>query len=215
MENHVVEVRDCSVTSAKVKTQPTGAGDERCIVDGASGKVTGAKVESVSVRCGSKRVFVSSAMYNGNVGGLTGADEKCQTLADASNLGGTYMAWISTDAGSPSSRFTRSLGPYVLVNGTVVANDWNDLTDGTLAAPINTTEKNGPAPTGTACSNLAVWSSTNANGTSSGNACSNFTADSGSVGRWGDASSTNNGWWSARCGGGSCSPIAPIFCFEQ
>jgi cysteine-rich repeat protein len=45
----------------------------------------------------SKKVFVSSQMYDGNLGGLAGADAKCQALADAANLTGTYMAWISTN----------------------------------------------------------------------------------------------------------------------
>ncbi len=45
-----------------------------------------------------KTVFVTSATFNGNLGGLTGADEKCQTEADGPVSivpSGTYLAWLS------------------------------------------------------------------------------------------------------------------------
>ena len=41
------------------------------------------------------RVFVSSATYDGALGGHAGADATCQSLATAAALGGTWMAWIS------------------------------------------------------------------------------------------------------------------------
>ena len=52
------------------------------------------------------------------------------------------MAWLSDSTASPSSRFTHSSVPYVLPDGTtVVANDWADLTGGTLQHLINMDEK--------------------------------------------------------------------------
>src|SRR5262245_3061033 len=44
-----------------------------------------------------RRVFVTSAIYPGNIGGLMGADAKCQTSADAAMLGGSWRAWLSQD----------------------------------------------------------------------------------------------------------------------
>ena len=95
-----------------------------------------------------KIVFVSSVTHDANFGGLAGADAFCQGLADAAALPGTYMAWLSDDSGSPSSRFAQSSEAYVLVDGTVVAHDWADLTDGDLQHPINVSELNGAAPAG-------------------------------------------------------------------
>jgi cysteine-rich repeat protein len=164
----------------------------------------------------SKRVFVSSEMYNGNLGGLAGADAKCQTLADAANLPGTYMAWISTNQGSPSTRFTQSITSYTLVDGTQVAANWNSLIDGSLDAAINMTELGGPAPIGdTSCAGggfATVWTATNTNGTLSGNACTNF-SDTAGQGLWGDADQT--GSWTSWCSGGICTWISPIYCFQQ
>ena len=44
-----------------------------------------------------KTVFVTSVSFKGNLGGLTGADDKCQAQADdgASIVpSGTYLAWL-------------------------------------------------------------------------------------------------------------------------
>lgn len=73
--------------------------------------------------CQSKTVFVTSGTYTGNLGGLTGADQECNTLAAAANLPGTYKAWLSTSNGSPSTRFVQSSVPYKLVDDTVIAED--------------------------------------------------------------------------------------------
>jgi cysteine-rich repeat protein len=166
----------------------------------------------------SKRVFVSSMMYDGNLGGLMGADAKCQALADAANLAGTYMAWISTDQGSPSTRFTHSNTAYTLVDGTTqIAANWNALIDGNLDAPINKTETGGVPPVGnTSCAGggfTTVWSATSTNGTLSGNSCTNFTSTQGG-GLWGQAGQTNSSWTSW-CSGGICTWTSPIYCFQQ
>ena len=95
-----------------------------------------------------KTVFVTSAIFEGNLDGVAGADAKCQTAAEAANLRGIYKAWISDLAVSPSDTFTRHKGAYALVNGTVVAKNYDDLTDGTLLASININE-HGTKPAGT------------------------------------------------------------------
>ena len=96
---------------------------------------------SVQIPCNEvKTVFLTSETYTGDLGGLSGADEKCNALASDAGLDGTYKAWLSDSTGSPSTRFTQSSVPYALVDGVVIANDWEDLVDGTLLSPINVTE---------------------------------------------------------------------------
>jgi hypothetical protein len=89
-----------------------------------------------------KIVFVSSLGTTGSIGGISGADAHCQGRAVAAGLSGTYKAWLSADSysTSPASRFTKSTGPYVLVTGTMVADSWSDLTDGTIDHAIDRTE---------------------------------------------------------------------------
>jgi hypothetical protein len=168
-----------------------------------------------------KRIFVSSMQYTGNLGGLTGADAKCQGLADAVALGGSYKAWLSDDMGnSPSTRFNRATVNYVLVDGTtVVAAGWTGLASGTLQHAINLNEKGGPPPLGnTNCAGggfLTVWTSTMANGTAFGNndSCAGWTGGNGGS-EWGRADVVD-GTWTSWCNGGLCTWTSPIYCVEQ
>lgn len=63
-----------------------------------------------------KRVFITSQTFTGNLGGLEGADAKCQNAADNAALGGEWKAWLS--AGNRrdvtiAGRFSRHLGHYI------------------------------------------------------------------------------------------------------
>ena len=80
-----------------------------------------------------KRVFVTSTTYDGNLGGLAGADAKCAARAAAAGLSGTYKAWLSSSTTSAASRLTHATVPYKRTDGVTVANNWTDLTDGDLA----------------------------------------------------------------------------------
>ncbi|MGZ3454239.1 MAG: hypothetical protein ACXVEF_31830, partial [Polyangiales bacterium] len=78
-----------------------------------------------------KVVFVTSTLYTGDLGGVAGADSKCQSAAAAASLAGTFKAWVSSATSSPSTTFVRTTGDYALPDGTVVAHGWSGLTSGT------------------------------------------------------------------------------------
>ncbi len=174
-------------------------------------------LSGVCVVSGKRTIFVTSTMYNGNLGGLAGADAKCQARAQAAGLPGTYMAWVSTAGGSPATRFNQAGGPFVLVNNTTVANNWADLIDSSIASAVNVTELGGAVPVGnTSCAGggfPTVWSSTSPSGSYQGSSCSDFTSTGGG-GQWGLASATN-GSWTSWCSGGDCSWVSPIYCVQQ
>ena len=95
---------------------------------------------------GFKYVFVSSTTYTGDLGGLEGADSICQSLADASILPvGVYKAWLSSSVESAADRLQHSSQYYVTADGNLVANGWDDLTDGAIQSAINVFES-GEAP---------------------------------------------------------------------
>jgi hypothetical protein len=48
------------------------------------------------------RVFVSRGLYRGNLGGVSGADAKCQAEAAQAQLGGKWNAWISSGLPTPA-----------------------------------------------------------------------------------------------------------------
>ena len=178
--------------------------------------------------CGGCVLFVSSTQHTGDLGGLAGADAICQDLADKAPtpLPGTYKAWLSTGTGegeSPATRFRRSGQPYQAVNGLTIADDWADLTDGTLDHGIYYTEAGKFQP------NVVVWTNTGANGAEAvypGDVspdCDDWTSadefiDGLSVrktGRVGTAGGTGVDWtesvWS------HCAPDgkAHLYCFQQ
>lgn len=170
---------------------------------------------------GSKVVFVSSVKYNANLGGLAGADSKCQTLAATAGLTGTFKAWLSGDTVSAASRLTHSAQPYKLVTGETVANDWTGLTSGTLVHAIDTTES------GAVIAEFAfenVWTNTAKSGESAhpspdwtSSSCQNWTYNGSTIGighvrgRIG----ASNFAWTENGAGNTCNAIYSIYCMQQ
>jgi cysteine-rich repeat protein len=74
-----------------------------------------------------RRVFVTSAVFTGDLGGRAGADAKCQAAAESASAPGTFRAWLSTNNGSPADDFVKSAVPYVRLDDVQVAADWQDL----------------------------------------------------------------------------------------
>jgi hypothetical protein len=172
-------------------------------------------------------VFVSSVLYDGNLGGLTGADNDCNSLANAAHLPGTYRAWLSDSMTSAAARLTHGTVPYVLVDHTVVANDWAGLTSGTLLHAIDLTETGGAPPYGTLyCSfgGISVWTNTVPSGaqpTGQPNGlpvdCAEWMSTSSDRAFAGTASSTGPDW-TANCSVSAvaiCAETAAIYCIQQ
>ena len=163
-----------------------------------------------------KRVFITSANYNGNLGGLSGADGKCQQLANSKSFGGIWKAWLSSSETAAGDRLTHAGIAYRLVDGiTIIANNWNDLVDGVIINPINKDE-NGSAKTS------YVWTTTNADGTTSfpdfpNEYCNDWNSSLNSLGgRFGWSGSTNAQWTFHVGDGNACGASGlPLYCFEQ
>jgi hypothetical protein len=154
-------------------------------------------------------VFVTSLIYPSDLDGLTGADQECQARAQAASLPGVYKAWLSDGTDWPSQRFTHSSGPYRLPNGTTVAANWADLTDGTLDAPINVTELKI-----TIQAEIEVWTSTFSDGTTEPpeSTCGQWQGESGSA-RIGLLINTDGAWSDATAL--PCTESHRLYCFQQ
>jgi hypothetical protein len=112
----------------------------------------------------SKTIFLTSDAYTADLGGLAGADAKCQEHAERTlQLTGNYRAWLSSELTDARDRLTHNPGPYRLPSGTLVALNWTDLVDGWLLHPINETESAIAVGPGTPA--LGVWTATQSNGT--------------------------------------------------
>lgn len=156
-----------------------------------------------------KRVFTTSGL-TGNMGGLTGADATCNARAMTGGFPGTYKAWLSTATETASSRLLHHTGPYVLPNGTKVADNWTDLTDGTLDAPINYTHT-GTLITGT----QQAWTATTQAGAlhPAGNCNGWTTAASNVFARVGRLNLADAQWSTSVTD--TCNVSHFIYCFEQ
>lgn len=155
------------------------------------------------------RVFITSVSYNGNLGGLSGADTKCQERANVAGLGGSWKAWLSDDTVATRERLIHSSSQYIRLDGETIANNWSDLTDGAIQNAINITENN------TVLNSDWVWTNSFADGSirqSSEASCYNWSSTS-SGGATGDSSRTDSGW--SDFGASACYYNRPLYCFEQ
>ncbi len=168
------------------------------------------------------RVFITSQTFNGALGGITGADNQCQTLANTAGVGGSgteWKAWISDSTQSPASRFTLDKSkPFKLLNGLPLANNWNDLIDGVIANPINVTEWSQQDIS----SSYPILTNTNHLGNQFGptSHCSNWASTLGAFGS-GYLDTVISTW----TGGGLANPYRPptnpcgnpgkLYCFDQ
>jgi len=151
-------------------------------------------------------VFVTSDFQEGDFGGLAGANIICENAAANATppLSGNWVAWLSDSQNNAESNVPDA--QYRLLDGTVVAANIGDLTDGTLDAAINLSE------------NLALvttfaWTGTLQDGTSSGQDCNGWTNGGFlSVGTVGDTDDTGPRWTDSPPAG-LCDLPRPLYCF--
>jgi hypothetical protein len=212
-------------------TQPSTAAPEEldCTASGQIAKFDGTNWVCTEAPRAFKYVFVTSEVFDGNLGGVfdnpdssglaNGAHAICNTLAGAAGLPGTYMAWIADGKNSPDTMFEKSELPYMLTDGrTQIADNYADLTDcsgSCLDNPIVLVET-GRIYTG----DTEVWTNVSPNGTATGKAisdsCGAWTgkspATSGAAGRTGQIGTTEDWTDGNRV---SCSSWRRLYCFEQ
>ncbi|MCA9493059.1 MAG: hypothetical protein KC621_24175 [Myxococcales bacterium] len=165
------------------------------------------RVSDLEALHGQLVAFVTSVQYPiSAIGGVLGADLICQSRASAAGLSGTYMAWLGDGATGPADRFTLSDSPYVLVDGTTLASDWFDLTDGVLTNALNVDEY------GALSSATTAWTGVNTDGTTNSDHCGGWGNPIGIAGT-GDVHSTSSDWTFGMVG--NCGSARSLYCFEQ
>ena len=207
------KVADSAVTPEKLSFSAATGDDIDTLI---------AKIDNLAhlqTRGASAYVFLSSQKFNGNLGGIAGADQKCQDLADAAGLPGTYKAWLadSDPASAPATRFTQAPNAYLLPGigsaaPQVLVDDWTDLTDGSLDRPIRVTE-NGDFISDTF---FSVWSNVTAAGArlSDVNHCTDWTSTAVN-GQIGFGEQTNADWTQGSFFIEGCNIANRLYCFGQ
>jgi cysteine-rich repeat protein len=169
-------------------------------------------------------VFVSSTLFKGDMSSLTmpplkasvmgvaRGDARCQTLATAAGLTGTFKAWLSNTTDAPATRFdTTFTGIYRLTSAgnPIVATGWSGLTTNPLLHPIDADEN------GKSASGELVWTNTLPDGTPASNLhCSDWSSplakDSTTAG---DSSQIDATW--TNLDSGLCASPYRLYCFED
>lgn len=181
-------------------------------------------------------VFVSKDTYKGNLGGIAGADAKCNEMAIAipqpSTSKGYFRAWISQriggdqlDGGSPSGDTTmfRSCDrPYYRADGALVATNYNDLTNNNPISTISIDQFANPLLLDAPAATANVWTATTNAGFPLQDKlehldCFDWTQSNllgePFKGRVGDLSNKVN--WTNASTRIACNEEAHIYCFEQ
>jgi hypothetical protein len=167
--------------------------------DAAQAAVDDAGVEVVKV------VFATSSTHNGDLGGLAAADELCSDLAAGAGLDGAFKAWLSAPGEPAAERLSHADGPYVRTDGRRVADDWDDLVDGKLAARIDRDE-DGAQVSGD------VWTGTRASGQAADATCGGFDT-SGDLGICGSTGATGGAWSDSNQP--FCTSALRLYCLQQ
>ncbi|MDB4941315.1 MAG: Tryptophan synthase alpha chain [Labilithrix sp.] len=165
-------------------------------------------------------VFTTSQTFDGNLGGIAGADAKCQAAAstNVALAGKTFRAWLSDSVATPTSRLAHD-GAFVRLDGVQVAASWFRLLSSyvyspgyTLDAPFSIDESGAPV-------SGEAWTGTGSNGLRYGEdpsngVCGDWTdASDASIGLTGWTTAPNSGWtaWDQS----TCSTLAHLYCFEE
>lgn len=158
--------------------------------------------------------FVTSSSFNGNLGGLAGADLKCKTAAKSLAFrppDTKWRAWLSDGSNSPAQRLDVDfMGEYRRPDGKLIAQGWAGLTTGFISSPMLITEEVGSLDP------LAkAWTNTLLNGEqNSSNHCKKWTYSAGDeLGNNGRTNSQTATWTNFISS--FCFEELHIYCFED
>ena len=207
-----VGTRDASPTDGTTR-EDTGVIVDGGAADGAD--AADARDGFASFDAGGNRVvFVTSATFNANLGGVAGATTKCQLAASSAGLPGLFEAWISSTASDAIDRLPPTAGPWVGTDGTaVIVTDLASLTSGADLGTAITRDEHGQLVTKAS----SIWTGTELGGrrATSPNDCVSWTSadGGGDFAIFGDLAQTTRNW--TYRGTQRCALAFHLACFQR
>ena len=150
-------------------------------------------------------MFVTEGRWNGNLGGVLGANDKCNFDDNKPSSGGTYKAFISADNGYPVIEGMHTILPIISVHTKEkIADNYEDLTNGIIYKPIIDN------PIYPILSSTRTWTSGFVN--SGSGVCDGWTSSSSEFnGRYGYPNMISSGdWW--QFGLSRCNRELSLYC---
>ena len=154
--------------------------------------------------------FVTSTDYDViELGGVAGADAKCNERAQAAGLPGEYVAWLSSSTSNARDRLGTASG-WVRTDRRPFAASADDLFVAKIRYPLAVDETG----TNVASGVRYVRTGTLADGTvSKDKHCADWSLDSGGAVEMGDPFTGNHRWSTLAAGG--CTGKTPIYCLGK
>lgn len=206
---------DAASADAVVRTDASPLGDAA----DAAADVVNADAADASMGCNGavaceRMVFVTSAIVEGHViNGVAGGDDFCTLLAATSQKprvrGRLYKAWLSGGQ-DVATRLVQGTKPYVLANGTLLANDWVGFASSTHPAPISVDENGQPLAVNT---ETGVWTGSEPAGTTIANGVCGAWSLASAQGKFGRATENTIGW--TNNGTAMCTTKLRLYCIER
>lgn len=156
-------------------------------------------------------IFVTSTTSNGNLGGLSGGDAFCQTRGNAGTLTGPLgKTWkmVASDATTSAASRLEINGKVYDIQGNLIANNSDDLWDGTISNPVKYDEDGNDIVAGT-----RYWTGSDSSGNPA-STCGSWTNGVAGNGTVGDASATDSGWITTGVVG-ACFTQKNLICISQ
>ncbi|HVJ89992.1 MAG TPA: hypothetical protein VM580_09315 [Labilithrix sp.] len=163
----------------------------------------------------SNYVFITSTKYDGNLGGLTGADTKCNDAATSAGLPGKYVAWLSDTGTDARDRLSGARG-WRRVDGLPFADALSsaggtDLTEGKVFYPVVLDENGNSIAKGD-----HVFTGTRANGKALGGySCDSWYSESASLLAIVGSPLGGSVSWTNLESLGTCNESRHLYCFRK
>ncbi|MFB6373897.1 MAG: DUF1554 domain-containing protein [Bradymonadaceae bacterium] len=160
---------------------------------------------------------MTSSGWNGDFGGVSGADSKCAQVAQNAGLSGKWKALMSRDGKNAKTRISVH-GRVRNLNGQKVVDDKSDMWDGDIDNAVQYDESGHSV-------SKSVWTGSTDEGEASGGTCDSWTSSS-SYGAAGRSEAATYEWLNGGdCGGGgpggpigigdcSCSNTLALYCID-
>ena len=142
-------------------------------------------------------IFVTESSYTGNLGGLAGANAKCNSDTNKPSFGGTYKALlVNNDATTSELRYYRPDGTYIATaNSGILVDDANIE----------------PLTNAISSSSLTVW--TGFGGTLANETCNNWSSSNNDIGYKGTSDQVEAPYLNSNTP--DCSDINHLYCVKQ
>jgi hypothetical protein len=161
-------------------------------------------------RVPSNLAFVSSASYSGALGGVVGANFKCDQLAFAAginNPGSSWVAWLSANGDPAADKI--SDGGISRIDAVPFAFDRQGLLSGEILSPLNVDEFGRTLDAGE-----TIWTGTFADGTPASKNCNNWTSNQLAATGWSGVAGGGPGLWTS-IGEAACNAPHRLYCVSK